>query len=121
MENTNDTEPVGLTNSEIPKEIQDALDMPDQEYIKLLEDHIINLIEANRFGREALETFTDLLEFIGENFGDTSDFPIRIDSDFYEGLFVEKLKACQEAVEDFFEKFEESDVEEGELQEGDEF
>lgn len=122
MENTNNTEESAqLPNAEVPKEVQDALDMPDSEYVPLLEQHILGLVEANQIGREALETFVDLLEFIGTNFGDTKDFPIRIDSDFYEEAFLVKLKACQEAVETFFEKFEDLGIDEVDLEEGDEF
>lgn len=112
MENTQNTEndaPV-VNNDSLEAKIEAALNLPDDEYIKILEEKVISLIEANNYGKRALETFVDLLQFIGDNFGHTSDYPIRVDLDFYEGLFAEKLSDCQAAVEEFFEKYEEESV-----------
>lgn len=96
--------PDGVNEAQIiDKELQDALEMPDSEYIEHLEKYIEALAETNRYGHEAMQTFVDLLAFIGENFGNTLDYPIRIDNDFYEGLFDEKLRSCQEKLTAFLE------------------
>ena len=101
------------TSQEIDQELQDALEMPDKEYIEHLEKYIEALAETNRFGHGAIQTFVDLLEFIGENFGHTLDYPIRVDNDFYEGLFSEKLRLCQESIEEFLEAHNETNVIDG--------
>lgn len=110
--NTSNPEPEELASlePEIDQELQDALDMPDADYIEHLEKYIEVLAETNRFGHQAIQTFVDLLEFIGDNFGNTLDFPIRVDNDFYEGLFSEKLRVCQESIEEFLESHRETNV-----------
>lgn len=110
--NTSNPEPEKSVDvvTEIDQELQDALEMPDADYIEHLEKYIEVLAETNRFGHQAIQTFVDLLEFIGDNFGNTLDFPIRVDNDFYEGLFSEKLRVCQESIEEFLESHRETNV-----------
>jgi hypothetical protein len=104
------TPPERNEESEVDKELQAALEMPDSEYIEHLEAHIEALSEANTYGLKTIETFVELLDFIGENFGTTADFPIRIDNDFYEGVFSEQISACQNNLEKFFEAYGNSNV-----------
>lgn len=94
-------------------------EMTQEEYIEALEEHIQELITANQYGREAMQTFIDILTFIGTNFGETADYPVRIDSDFYKDVFLKELNQCQEKVEIFLEKYdrlqETVDLEEDEI------
>lgn len=116
MNNTNQPEPEpkvvssAILSEETVASILGEPEMPDKEYIEYLEKFIEALIETNTFGHQAIQSFIELLGFIGENFGDTADFPIRVDNDFYEGLFSEKLSKCQSQIEQFLDAYSETNV-----------
>jgi hypothetical protein len=78
-------------HTEIEEEIEKALALNDGDYIEALEDRLYSALEQIKDLELAVESFADLLEFISENFGETADFPVRIDSDFYRDVFVEKI------------------------------
>ena len=71
------------------------------EYIEFLEEELEASLERVTDGRNAISTFIDLLAFIKENFGNTADYPVRIDNDFYKDVFLKKLTECEENVNKF--------------------
>jgi hypothetical protein len=71
------------------------------EYIEFLEEELESALEKVTDGRNAISTFVDLLAFIKENFGNTADYPVRIDNDFYKDVFLKKLTECEENVHKF--------------------
>jgi hypothetical protein len=88
------------TNETIEEQIVEAYEMEDSLYIEMLEKELCDSISQNVLFKEAIHSFVDLLEFINTNFGETADFPVRIDSDFYKDQFVEILAKTQRLVEE---------------------
>jgi hypothetical protein len=75
-----------------------------REYIDFLEEELEESIEKIENGKNAIRTFIVLLAFISENFGETADYPVRIDSDFYKDVFLKQLNDCNEFVDQFKSK-----------------
>ena len=88
------------TNETIEEQIEEAYEMEDSLYIEMLEKELCNSISQNVLFKEAIHSFVDLLDFINTNFGETADFPVSIDSDFYKDQFVEILAKTQRLVEE---------------------
>lgn len=65
-----------------------------RDYVDFLEEELEISIAQVESARSAVETFVEILAFIRENFGETADFPVRIDSDFYREVFLKKLEDC---------------------------
>lgn len=88
------------TNETIEEQIAEAYETDDSVYIEMLEKELCDSIGQNVLYREAIHSFVDLLDFINTNFGETADFPVRIDSDFYKDQFVGILAKTQRLVEE---------------------
>lgn len=88
------------TNETIEEQIVEAYEMEDSLYIEMLEKELCDSISQNVLFKEAIHSFVELLEFINANFGETADFPVRIDSDFYKDQFVGILAKTQRLVEE---------------------
>ena len=86
-----------------------------QEYITLLEEGLGEAAAREALLSKAINSFFDILNFIKENVGETSDFPVRIDSDFYNGYFTTLLAECQAKMADL------KNLEPGDLLEADVF
>ena len=88
------------TNETIEEQIAEAYETDDAVYIEMLEKELCDSISQNVLYREAIHSFVDLLDFINTNFGETADFPVRIDSDFYKDQFIGILAKTQSLVEE---------------------
>lgn len=92
---------------ENPEENQEEIDLfanlSDEalEYIEFLEEELEAAMERIESGRQSILSFTQILSFIKENFGETADFPVRIDSDFYREVFLKKLTECEDNITKF--------------------
>lgn len=92
---------------ENPEENQEEIDLfanlSDEalEYIEFLEEELEAAMERIESGRQAILSFTEILSFIKENFGETADYPVRIDNDFYKDVFLKKLTECEDNVTKF--------------------
>lgn len=83
-----------LEINEISKEIEKC--SPEiQNYIDFIETALEGTIQETVFYSKVISSMFGLLNFIKYNVGETSDFPIRIDSDFYNDHFLRLLKECQ--------------------------
>lgn len=98
-----------LDNREIAEteEVEEAEDVvieegDIEEYVEFLEEELECALEAVESGRQALSTFVELLSFIKNNFGETADFPVRIDNDFYKEVFLKKLLDCEDNLSKFY-------------------
>lgn len=76
-------------------------DIDPEEYIDFLEEELESALERIESGRQAILSFMGILAFVKENFGETADFPVRIDSDFYRDVFLKKLTECEENLAKF--------------------
>jgi hypothetical protein len=88
------------TNETIEEQIAESFEMEDSLYIEMLEKELCDSIRQNVVFKEAIHSFVELLEFINTNFGETADFPVRIDSDFYKEQFIGILAKTQGLVEE---------------------
>ena len=88
------------TNETIEEQIVEAYETDDAVYIEMLEKELCDSISQNVLFKEAIHSFVELLEFINANFGETADFPVRIDSDFYRDQFIEILAKTQNLLEE---------------------
>lgn len=88
------------TNETIEEQITEAFEMEDSLYIEMLEKELVDAISQNVFYQETIHSFIELLDFIKTNFGETADFPVRIDSDFYRDQFIGILAKTQDLLEE---------------------
>ena len=88
------------TKETIEEQITESFEMEDSLYIEMLEKELCYSIRQNVVFKEAIHSFVELLEFINTNFGETADFPVRIDSDFYKEQFIGILSKTQGLVEE---------------------
>ena len=84
----------------VEEQIAQAYETDDAVYIEMLEKELCDSISQNVLFKEAIYSFVELLDFINTNFGETADFPVRIDSDFYKDQFVGILAKTQRLVEE---------------------
>jgi hypothetical protein len=87
-------------NETIEEKIEEAYQMEDSDYIEMLEKELCDSINQNVLFQETIHSFVDLLDFIKTNFGETADFPVRIDSDFYRDQFIGILAKTQDLLEE---------------------
>ena len=88
------------TNETIEEQIVEAYETDDAVYIEMLEKELGDSISQNVFFQETIHSFVELLDFIKTNFGETADFPVRIDSDFYRDQFIGILAKTQNLLEE---------------------
>lgn len=69
-----------------------------EKYIDILEEELESCYDVINRGENAINSFLEILEFIRTNFGDTADFPVRIDSDFYQEVFLKQIENCYQKV-----------------------
>jgi hypothetical protein len=84
----------------VEEQIAEAYETDDAVYIEMLEKELCDSISQNVLFKETIYSFVELLDFINTNFGETADFPVRIDSDFYRDQFIGILAKTQSLVEE---------------------
>lgn len=87
-------------NETIEEQIVEAFEMNDSDYIELLESELRDSLNQNIFYEKTIYSFVELLDFIKTNFGETADFPVRIDSDFYKDQFIGILSKTHDLLEE---------------------
>jgi hypothetical protein len=87
-------------NETIEEKIEEAYQMEDSDYIEMLEKELHDSLSQNIFYEKTIHSFVELLDFIKTNFGETADFPVRIDSDFYKEEFLGILSKTQDFLEE---------------------